>query len=145
MSGDKIFNEVTPKLPPGEPKDLCKRLFWDVALGGSLRGQTKANCSLSCFLILFSQWHGSHDAHCLPRHSPRIRAAIDKLPRVRPSRLISARQQSPCRTDPESCRGAKSPKLTSVFESDSPLPPQQQAFYKQAVEESGRVKPVGGA
>ncbi|RXN13288.1 atonal -like protein [Labeo rohita] len=52
MSGDKIFNEVTPKLP-GEPK-------------------------------------------------------------------------APCRTDPESCRGAKSPKLTSAFKSDGPPPPQQQ-------------------
>lgn len=49
--------------------------------------------SLACFLSLFSQWHGSHDAPCLSRHSPRIRAAIDKLPHVRPSRLIPAPQQ----------------------------------------------------
>lgn len=53
--------------------------------------RTEANYSLS--LVRFSQWHSSHDAPCLARHSPRIRAAIDKLPHVRSSRLISARQQ----------------------------------------------------
>ncbi|KAK2887725.1 hypothetical protein Q8A67_015953 [Cirrhinus molitorella] len=57
-------------------------------------------------------------AETLPDLTAPIMTAADAQRRLRDA--------APCRTDPESCRGAKSPKLTSVFESDSPLPPQQQ-------------------